>query len=95
MKIKIFISKATAANGAVFDVFHTFDKKGNKLTVKFRKEAGETPKESGTIEIAAADCDVATNKRYPVLWIHKFANYQPFERKPAPLSDYFDDGDAN
>ena len=87
-RIKIFMHKQTAKNGATFDAFHTFSKDGKKLSVRFRKECGNPP-DSGEITIDSDGANVNKSGRYPVLWIKSYKDFKPFENDGKALDEIF------
>lgn len=57
-----------------FNAYHTYDKKGYKITVKFRKTAKNLPDKNCNILVAKNKMNLSTAKKYRELWIYEIDN---------------------
>ena len=87
-RIKIYMHKQTARNGATFDAFHTFTKDNKKVSVRFRRECGNPP-DSGEITIDSDSANLNKTGKYPVLWIKSYRDFKPFENDGKALDEAF------
>lgn len=75
IEVKLFITQLTTKDGKAFNAYHTYDEKGKKLKVKFRKEVTNIPSKDGIIYCDIDEISYQNNTQYPALWIHEILNY--------------------
>lgn len=92
VKIECIVSTVTPADKskAPFKVYHTFDKRGRKMRVKFRKEIKDTPDENALLTVRGS---VQTGGKYgAVLWVSEIVSTEKLEEIYADnIGEYFGD----
>ena len=90
---KEFTNKET---GNKFIAWHTFDKRGNKMKVKFTQSCKGVPNKAGdyTLTVYKDKSNISTNNKYgATLWVQEIAKIEegiPRRDNGVHLEDYFD-----
>ena len=80
--IKVVVSEK-AKDGKKFNVYETFDKKGNRMTLKFVRDINELPTETCYAKVKTENMSVDRRKEYPVLWVKEVVEYVPLKEVSA------------
>lgn len=70
-----------------FPIYHTFDRKGKKLQVKFRKCCSNVPKNSCICFIDKDDMNIDNDGRYRTLWVKEILEIMSFEKDTSKLDE--------
>lgn len=90
-KFKIIeVKEITSKNGNKFNAYKTIANGGRKMDVRFTRTAHNVPTEACVVVCDEKDCNVDTNRQYPILWIKDVLRIEPFEHK-SNISDFFSD----
>ena len=86
----IEVNDITTKDGKKFKGYKTIDKNGRKMDVRFTRECQNIPAEPCIICVEDNDCNVDTNRQYPVLWIKNVVSTREFTRRNT-VADFFAD----
>lgn len=89
-EFKIIEVNEINANGKKFNAYKTIAKNGKKMDVRFTRACKNVPTEPCIVIVSDENCNVDTNRQYPVLWIKDVESTRPFEKKNN-VADFFDD----
>lgn len=82
LKIKIIeVKNIKTTDGKQFTAYKALTKDGKKIDCKFRADVKLLPKEACTIIVDDEQCNVSTNRQYPVLWVQEVKEIIPTEKK--------------
>ena len=82
LKIKIIeVKPIKTSDGKQFIAYKALTKDGKKIDAKFRQDVKLLPKEPCTIIVDDEECNVSTNRQYPVLWVQNVKQIIPNEKK--------------
>lgn len=80
--IKVVVTEK-AKDGKKFNVYETFDKKGNRMNLKFTKDVKDLPTATCYAKVNADDMSVDRRKEYPVVWVRAVVEYETLENVSA------------
>lgn len=87
--IDLYVTQAMNKAGELlnFNRFHTYDKKGKRLTVKFTRDC-DPPHENCRIHVINGNVNRTT--KFPVLWINNFDFVETIKEDKDNLKDFFE-----
>lgn len=92
--IDLYVKEVKTKDGKnTFNSYHTYDKKGKILSVRFKRDIKVLPDKNGVIDIVKGN--VSKAGKYPVLWVEEYANYHDFPEKEDNLAEFFDSDEEN
>ena len=82
LRIKIVeVKPIETKDGKKFTAYKALTKDGKKIDCKFRQDVTLLPKEPCTLIVDDEQCNVSTNRQYPVLWVQEVKEILPTEKK--------------
>ena len=90
VELEVIVTEYTnKEKGNKFNGYHTFVGKNlKKVTLKFRKDVANLPKENGFIKVMSDQVNLDTTSKYPTLWVRSVISFTPKAQRQSQAIDF-------